>query len=136
MEIVGKEQILKYIEKEGDEKRFSYKGVDCEIIRIQSMKHLCGYLYLQNTTISMEEVINENFYCGITYQSDQKIGFDCAHISDITPGSYGMYEDFNYELFYNATYKTMDFVRDYLENTIDELIKHGFIKQNIEEIQE
>lgn len=127
-EVVDKEEIFKLIENEGNEKRFTYKGVNCEIVRIPTTKHLCGYLYLEDVTGNTEEVINDNFYCGVTYQTNEKIGFDCAHVGDITPGSYELYKEFNYEPFHNATYKTMDFVKYYLENTIDELIEQGLIK--------
>lgn len=95
--------------------KFTYKGVKAEIKRIPELLHLCGYIHLTES-INMEQYrfLEKHSHGGITYDSDNVIGFDCAHGGDIIPRnyfdfghiSYGHYRDFNY-------------VMNTLENMID-----------------
>lgn len=131
---------------EPDHKEFEYKGASCEIKRHPTLFHLCGYLHLWRNDIGVE--LTQDlcdtipFHGGMTfYECKNKrrgkrnelrysIGFDCAHLSDLSPGTligqaylqgavteakigaFGMDVDI-------SQYKTMAFVEQELKDAVD-----------------
>lgn len=124
-ELIDKDDILKVVEIEGNHKTFTYKGIPCEIRRIPTLNHLCGYLTLKNYNDEVVGVIDDNFHCGITYGGSGEYGFDCAHVGDIMPSMFTAESRLN--IFEYETYKTMAYVERCLKRTIDALIDKELI---------
>lgn len=109
------------IEREGNGKKFQYKGYNCEIKRIEGTGHLCGYVEIFPQRLSNE--LLELPYGGVTYrkvneQGNVVIGFDCAHEFDRLPFVEG-HDDYYY------TYCDMSFVEGELKKMVDYLEKEG-----------
>lgn len=81
---------------------FNYMGIDCEIIRHDTLGHLCGYINLCYNDFKDEQkdVAEELSHGGITFITDDWLGFDCAHYNDLAPfkniGANGKYRSFIY----------------------------------------
>lgn len=116
------EEIQKTVAMEGDYKKFTYKGIECEIKRVSWSGHLCGYIHTGGLTDKEKDIVEHSFYFGITYEQDGVYGFDCAHFGDILPHTM---QDMHSNSGSNDTYKTMEFVENILKETIDELRKKG-----------
>ena len=119
-------------------KRFNYRGVDCEIMLNDNLNIYCGYLKLKEVDEVIHEACNELFHGGITWESkDNKdnhvLGFDCGHMSDITPfktqDEYNLYYGHDLDIFRMTTFKTDEYVKEVLEKTIDYLIENILINE-------
>ena len=115
------EELNKIIEKEGDYKKFTYKGVSCEIKRITSLGHLCGYIKLP-----LEYSDPESIPChgGVTFCEEHndyiEIGFDCAHYQDLSPFKLGMGMGGS-----DGTYRTMEYCENELKSMVDYVYENG-----------
>jgi hypothetical protein len=95
-----------FLQKEGDEKEFKYRGFICIIKRIQEMGHLCGYVgipkshrFYGKSYRDIEDMADIKVHGGLTFSNEfipdmEKetagrdlwfIGFDCAHAGDLMP---------------------------------------------------
>ncbi|MBC1420191.1 hypothetical protein [Listeria fleischmannii] len=115
---VGLQELIKM---EGNEKKFQYKGYNCEIKRIEGSGHLCGYVELPFQKLSDE--LQEIPHGGVTYrkvteQGNVVIGFDCAHEFDRLP-----FVESHDDCYY--TYCDMGFVEGELKKMVDYLEKEG-----------
>jgi len=84
---------------------------DLEIIRIDGMGHLCGYVYFPEGFVLSQrqrDALEFNVHGGITYSDKEKMGFDCAHHLDHTPCSPVMLP--------GHSYKDISFVREQTES--------------------
>ncbi|GAB3065492.1 hypothetical protein ACFOU0_12365 [Salinicoccus sesuvii] len=123
-EIADYKEAAKYIEEnETDYKVFVYKGFECEIRRTVALGHLCGYI--KSPTSAIIQSAEKNFHCGITWEQDNEIGFDCAHLNDMSPGRVEL-EEKHYphwlkqeDPVWRERYKTMHYVERNLKETID-----------------
>lgn len=82
------------------EKSFKYCGYLCDIRRIETGGHLCGYVHLgpENKYYGLDyELKPVSVHGGLTYGEfhrtglgvpDYVIGFDCAHAGDVIPNMY------------------------------------------------
>lgn len=92
-----KKELWNKIIQEGDSKVFYHHGLKCQILRHPSMGHLCGYVFNKEGVKHWryEDDCESNYPCdtsydvhgGITYDNDVKLGFDLAHLGDLTPYS-------------------------------------------------
>jgi len=81
---------------EPDYKEFTYKGYRCEIKRIPVSGHLCGYVTVgeQHPIYGKDygELMDIKCHGGLTFSETKdgqtRIGFDCAHCTDLTPYFY------------------------------------------------
>lgn len=123
-QIFGLDNMLKYIEKnETDHYRFAYKDFVCSIKRHPMFGHLCGYLEvnpLQFDLKTVSEVANEHFHCGVSYNRDDTVGFDCNHLGDTAPF---MERDMELQHWEFDTYKTVEYVKRNLFDTVDAIIE-------------
>ena len=75
---------------EPDYKEFTYKGYRCEIKRIPVSGHLCGYVTVGEQDYG--ELMDIKGHGGLTFSETKdgqtRIGFDCAHCTDLTPYFY------------------------------------------------
>jgi hypothetical protein len=98
--------------EEPDLVKFNYESFDCKVLRIAQQEpntkefhvfggYLCGYVCVpENYFISknnFEELENLDIHGGVTFseKTDQGgwwIGFDCAHLFDITPSMEKLYK--------------------------------------------
>lgn len=100
---MNKEELLKLLvahrpwEGEPNNVRFRCLGYHCEIKRHPEMLHLCGYINIPKShpLYEVEEKEIDHFlsvYGGVTYEDKtsrfKRIGFDCAHAGDFSPGTY------------------------------------------------
>lgn len=90
------------IESELDHDFFSYGDcIICEIKRMPKLLHLCGYIFVPSWhpfynkgDTELNSLFEIDVHGGITYSysddfDEWKIGFDCAHGGDISPGIMG-----------------------------------------------
>ena len=130
------ENILKYklmelIEQEGDYKKFNHKGIKCEIKRQETMRHLCGYVYIpQDIQNYTEEDLDLYAHGGVTYHAVKDgyvvVGFDCAHGGDLVP-----------EMFFRSgsvlgKYRDMKYVEEILMNMVDYVVDTMKLEENNE----
>ena len=146
-----RDELVNIISKEGDVKEFTYMYFKCEVLR-SSLLHLCGYIYipkwhpLYKSFENEESLYNLNLsvHGGITYsEKDEKnlvIGFDCAHLGDLTPS---LYINLNRTAINNnETYRDMEYVINETKNLaqqihelypkIEERLTNFYIKINKE----
>lgn len=97
--------------------QFLYKGFRCEIKKCPTMGHLCGYVYAK-VSPELHDVIK--IHGGVTYNDGKKLGFDCAHLSDLVPSMHSLGLDFP-----GDTYKNEQFVQNQLLKLISQLITLG-----------
>lgn len=117
-------EMQKLIEKEGNFLSNIYKGIKYEVIRHKTFGHLCGYLYYTPKNEHERELIDTDFHCGITYENDGVIGFDCGHAIDNSPLQLKIYESTGnkFPILLNPEYRTMKYVEDILKKTIDNIV--------------
>lgn len=112
-EIEDRKKLEKFIKKEGNFKKFKYKGFECRIIRSNFLNggkliHLCGYVALpKNHNLYGVSYMNHQthylrVHYGLTFSDfdilekngeDKRsrfwwIGFDCGHARDISDISF------------------------------------------------
>lgn len=128
-------------------KEFTYKGVNCLIVRNSIFKHLNGYIECQDDAMK-EKLRDLTAHGSWTYEekrnptSNKKsshvwIGFDCAHANDLLPGISELlnHEEFKnlskelsrIELLLNSdaknkTYRNMAYVEKTIKDLIDQVI--------------
>ena len=118
-----KEKLAKLIRHEGNEKRFSYKEVECLILR-QYLGHLCGY-----AKVPLEHIWHNVNYLDIDWmhyidipvhgrltfsgaiprEAGWWVGFDCGHFGDLIP----------YQPDLGGIYRDMNYVQSELEKLVD-----------------
>lgn len=87
---------------------YSDCGDRIEIIRIEGTGILCGYVYsefhgiLKGINQSDAILMGIRVHGGLTFSSDEKIGFDCGHSGDVIPKIGQIIE--------RDTYKNIEFV--------------------------
>ena len=105
---------------------FEYKGYKCEIKRIPSLGHLCGYVYTDLFKDLEYDVVPIICHGGITFNGvtntgNWAIGFDCAHMMDYVPyveeirihvGKYSFKQ-----------YRNVEYVTKELHKVVDQIIK-------------
>lgn len=115
---------------------FKFEELDCLILRMPKMGHLCGYVKLPRQHPfydNWNDWIDIDVHGGITYAqftseddfiykfmpetTDYWLGFDCGHSTDISPGidSTVLREK------YGITYKNVEFVKKQLANLASQL---------------
>lgn len=128
--------ILDKIKEEGNYKEWIHQpsGYKCEIKRIiftsrrdgvTTGGYLCGYVTLPKSHPdygkSYEEELDIDVHGGLTYGSDGKYGFDCAHLGDMSPFSE---EQYCYDLI-ATEYRDMEYVTQEVNNMADQFYKRG-----------
>ena len=126
---------------EPDFLEFEDRGYKCIVSRItEAGGHLCGYITLPENHPWRKQEYHEidcEVHGGITFseeneEGDHMIGFDCAHSSDICPGSAGSGGTFlqfmtaltdPINLKRHKSYKNMDFVIKELKKLVTQAIK-------------
>lgn len=128
-EVWGLNNALEYIENnEVDHSKYPYKGFILEVKRHPFFGHINGYIDFEHanryTKEQIIEAAEENFYFGISFETDSVIGFDCNHFRDMAPYSDKKFmEARGAELLDStATYKTFDFVESILKQTVDAIV--------------
>ncbi|MGJ8729302.1 hypothetical protein ACRW9N_02420 [Listeria aquatica] len=122
--------------KEGNVKYFQYRGYECEILRHRHIGHLCGYIIFDKKHAcykkdyhDIETMFSNNLpahggltYSGLTENKKWAVGFDCAHLGDVSP--------FQDAFFYDpyATYKDIDFVERTIKNIVDYMLENPIEK--------
>lgn len=120
---------LEEIESEPDHGFYAHDWLVCEIKRMPRLLHLCGYViipyghpYCGKSEINCLDQID--IHGGITYSdwndfNEWKVGFDCAHSTDIVPGTM-ISHNFMVEYTYgDVSYKNWE----YVENEIKKIAK-------------
>ncbi len=131
-----KKELIKTILREGNEKKFNYKGYDCLIKRMENRWHLCGYIKYKPQDEKEWDMFNKNFHWGVTYDNydggwlgEAWIGFDCMHLEDKTPHDV-LFEEQWVPKWEGAAYRTMGYVEECLKNAVDELEDYKSSLQN------
>lgn len=123
-EVFGYLSARQFIEEhEKDRYEWEYRGYKLEVVRQQSLGHLCAYLDLRHCPFDFEEakeIANQLFHCGVTYEHKQMIGFDCAHYEDICPQM--PHSDGTY-FWGKSSYKTYAYAKRKLESSVDEILE-------------
>lgn len=103
------------------------RGHPCEIIRHSNIGHLCGYIEVKPGHPwhgkSTDDLPDITVHGGITYAEptdhlNWKIGFDCAHLYDLTPGNRHSPLD-------NEVYRDFDYVRRQVGRLVDQALEAG-----------
>lgn len=125
------------LEAEGNEKDFSYNGFDCRIRRVapETRGHLCGYIVIPEghklfgkDYDAVEEIYEYEIpsHGGLTFsgmvEGEHWIGFDCAHLYDLSPCYHPEVEDG--EVYGNGVYRDMPYVESAIKKMIDFIINH------------
>ena len=78
---------------EPDNLQLEANGYQCEIKRVPSLLHLCGYVTVPTTHPCHAKHCDEvdvNVHGGLTYAKTDDygttFGFDCSHLGDLVPG--------------------------------------------------
>lgn len=124
-----KEEISKIIEKEGDFKKFEYRGLRCYIVRKLS-GHWCGYVEC-SYPIKYKEEEQFDVHGGVSFNTTitpyeykypdihenvPVLGFDCAHYQDIIP---------MIKRTYSGTYRTKEYVENECKKLADQILERG-----------
>lgn len=94
---------------EKDFYEFEYLGYKCEIKR-NALGNLCGYIYVTNRNV-LNNTYDLDVHGGITYETNNKIGFDCGHYGDFSP--YGS----NYS---ESEYRNVEYVTNELKSLAEQ----------------
>jgi|SaaInlV_165m_DNA_2_1040747.scaffolds.fasta_scaffold45970_2 hypothetical protein len=122
---MNKEEILDILDKEGDNLKFEYLHIKCEMIRNQ-MKNWCGYIFIPNWHPLFDNDEAESIPChgSVTYcevvDNELKIGFDTAHSNDFSP--YYILDEYlstrsPFEM--TGTYRDKDYVINEIHTMVD-----------------
>lgn len=131
---MNKERLQSIIQREGDYKEFYVKGIKCVIRRHESLKTLMGYVYLTKHFDEWGKDYDRleiTCHGGLTYSDTEGeywvIGFDCAHSQDLVP-SMSIHSTDN--IFWQGTYRDMEYVESELRNIIEQLDCKLWDRQN------
>jgi len=138
-----KEALQKIIKKEGNSHKFEAFGLQCEMVRMTSLGHWCGYVAVpkdsklhgksywtstdsENGLSEVEKAINDiDIHGGLTFASNLKkgsawyFGFDCAHLNDLVLYMF----DYSSILSEGSVYKDKEFVIKECESLAEQLSK-------------
>jgi len=121
------------------EYEFEYLGYTAKVVRYSEDNHLCGYVKTNfELTDKMYEALDDNAHCGITYDKDDWIGFDCNHAADFNLRRYlqfkeiGLGVDFKTHL-QHETYRDLNYVIQTLKNMISAMTVERIKHENSEE---
>jgi hypothetical protein len=110
---------------EPDDHLFESHGYVCHAVRYERNGHWCGYIYIPQGHPDYAADYNDvvvHVHGGLTYSDTEgdatKFGFDCGHYNDVTPSRLEQMQRLNVrlDLFEGATYKTLQFVINELDN--------------------
>lgn len=90
------EALRALIAEEGDERRWTYRGIACHVLRYErGSGHWCGYVQIPDDHpwrhFSAPETEDLDVHGGLTgggghgEENESWIGFDCAHAGDLNP---------------------------------------------------
>lgn len=113
---MDKEALRAIILAEGNELQFEYKGYQCRVKRHKSLGHLCGYV----DVVMPNAEDRVDCHGGITFNSGDSIGFDCAHFGDLMPVSFLAFGE-RFGGSYEETYRTMDFCVEELMRIVNQI---------------
>jgi hypothetical protein len=88
------------------------------------MDSWCGYIYLPSTHPDFGAHYDDavvDVHGGLTYADPESdgvwcFGFDCSHYMDVRPNSKVYYDELDNDPFADATWKSLDFVINELDN--------------------
>ena len=115
---MSEKEIKDLIEQEGNNKKFTYKGYECEIKRIPGMGHLCGYVKLKQS-IAHSFIDDIECHGGITFNENGVIGFDCAHLMDLIP-----LMPSEFYAIKRGTYRDMEYCQNECKSIVDQLVEY------------
>lgn len=102
---------------------FESHGFVCFAKRHTVMGTWCGYIYLPPTHPDFGAHYDDavvDVHGGLTYSEKQGdawcFGFDCSHYMDIRPSSKVYYDELDIDPFAGATWKSLDYIVNELEN--------------------
>jgi hypothetical protein len=114
--LIQDKAFVEKVRAEGNEKRFSYKGFECVILRCGV--HLCGYVGIPKGHKYYGKDyyhINVDVHGGLTYANKDDgywvIGFDCAHSGDYTGGMFDS----------EGTYRDMEYVESQIKSLVEQI---------------
>lgn len=123
-----KDELIRIMKNEGDEQEFLYRGFMCCAMR-GPCKQWNGYVQIpvNHPCYGLHyDDINVGVHGGLTFGDDVApwnslikghfIGFDCAHVGDLTPHSC-----LNFDR-YMGVYRTKDYVIAEIKHLVDQLI--------------
>lgn len=103
---------------------FESHGFVCLARRRTVMDSWCGYIYLPSTHPDFGAHYDDavvDVHGGLTYADPESdgvwcFGFDCSHYMDVRPNSKVYYDELDNDPFADATWKSLDFVINELDN--------------------
>ena len=105
---------------EPDEVRFDHVGLKCQILRHETLGHLCGYVIVPNDHVGSEkhyrdvpfefQDVNGGLTFAMKVDGEWTFGFDCNHLNDYAPGTAAILERSGYND-ERGMYWTIDMVR-------------------------
>ncbi len=119
------EKILEKIKQEGDYKKFTHKGLVCEIKRNGDIGNLCGYVVIPKHSIFYgvpDHELPVSPHGGVTFSKLTKdgegyiIGFDCGHSGDFIPSFIKHNFGFNGDV-----YRDMEYVEDQVRKMAEDI---------------
>lgn len=119
------------IAEEGNEHRWTYRGIECEVKRFENTGHWCGYVRIpdghpwRHFPRSYDDLPVE-VHGGLTYRRDREedgywIGFDCGHAGDLTP-SYLLQEDLPATPMPGDVYRTRAYTEAECQELADQIL--------------
>ena len=133
----NEKDLKELIAEEGDEKVFFAEGLDCLILRVKDLGHLCGYVRIPAThplfknSLECEGILE--VHGGITWTRELKgregwwVGFDCAHWDDYSP-----YVSLFARQFRPSQYRTMEYVEKELRKLAKQIVEYKEVKNDQE----
>ncbi len=115
-------------------------GFTCLIIRHSTLGHLCGYIsvprkhpYYLLDYDGLENEFGLSIHGGLTYsgpinEHEWCFGFDCGHVSDLSPG---LYMNPLQKLEFEGTYKDLVFVANECRSLARQLIPANILARKI-----
>lgn len=148
---MNKENLLKLIESEGDDKSWVYTAkngikIQCSIHR-SSILILCGYIHINRDNslwgMSYDDVYKYDIdvHGGLTYHgaydgyddNTWTLGFDCGHHGDLIP--YYVANDHLYNILdVSGTYRDMIYVINEVEQLAEQVSKYSLSEMRVKKI--
>lgn len=123
-------QLKQIMKEEGDSWDGEYYGLNVRIRRHPRLLHLCGYVKVpKESSLFGKDMfdIDVDVHGGVTYARDMEknewwVGFDCAHLYDITPG---LSEHFPYD----AEYRDMEYVKRECNKLAEQIYRYDDLRK-------
>jgi hypothetical protein len=120
-------EIEKYLESLNQEIIENYKEFELKVVTPKKNgipKYWCGYISYCDKEKLKDIYYNNKIYCGWTFNSNNTIGFDCAHLKDISI-HFGInsLDTFDDEYLKNRTYKSPHWVLKQLKTGLNHEIE-------------